>query len=291
MRILISGSNGMIGSAVTPYLASQGHEVVRLVRRQPTAGEVRWDPGAGTIDAAGLEGFDGVVHVASMHWPMRWTPTAKEKLRANRLATNSLLATALAGCQHKPRVLVCASGMGIYPASGEQVITEEASPGVDFLARLQCDGEAAAMQACSAGIRVVNLRIPAVLGGAAVRRNMGRMGNGKQWSSWVGRDELAAIINFIIEKDSLAGPVNPVSPNPVRNAEMASTLSRVLGRKPGPSMPAFLLRIMLGEMAESLILASRRLIPGKLLAAGYEFRFSELEVALRHELEVGVEAK
>ena len=172
-----------------------------------------------------------------------------------------------------------------------QVITEEASPGVDFLARLQCDGEAAAMQASSAGIRVVNLRIPAVLGGAAVRRNMGRMGNGKQWSSWVGRDELAAIINFIIENDSLTGPVNPVSPKPVRNAEMASTLSRVLGRKPGPSMPAFLLRIMLGEMAEALILASRRLIPGKLLAAGYQFRFPELEVALRHELEVGGEVR
>ena len=289
MRILISGSNGMIGSAVTRYLASQGHEVVRLVRRQPAAGEVRWDPDAGTIDAAGLEGFDGVVHVASMPWPMRWTPAAKEKLRANRLGTNSLLAAALAGCQHKPHVLVCASGMGIYPSSGEQVITEEASPGVDFLARLQCDGEAAAMQACSAGIRVVNLRIPAVLGGAAVRRNMGRMGNGKQWSSWVGRDELAAIINFVIENDSLTGPVNPVSPNPVRNAEMAATLSRVLGRKPGPSMPAFLMRLMLGEMAEALILASRRLVPAKLLAAGYQFHFPELEVALRHELEVGNE--
>jgi uncharacterized protein (TIGR01777 family) len=287
MRILISGSSGMIGSAVTPYLASQGHEVVRLVRRQPAAGEVRWDPDVGTIDAAGLEGFDGVVHVASMPWPMRWTPEAKKKLRANRLGTNSLLATALAGCQRKPRVLICASGMGIYPPSGEQIITEENALGVDFLARLQCDGEAAAMQAANVGIRVVNLRIPAVLGGAAVRRNMGRIGNGKQWSSWVGRDELAAIINFIIENDSLTGPVNPVSPNPVRNAELAATLSRVLGRKPGPSMPAFLLRIMLGEMAEALILASRRLVPGKLLAAGYKFRFPELEVALRHELGVG----
>lgn len=283
MRILISGSSGMIGSAVTPYLASQGHEVVRLVRRQPAAGEVGWDPDAGTIDAAGLEGFEGVVHVASMPWPMRWTPAAKEKMRANRLGTNSLLATTLAGCQHKPRVLICASGMGIYPPSVEQIITEENAPGVDFLAQLQCDGEAAAMQACSAGIRVVNLRIPAVLGGAAVRRNMGRMGSGKQWSSWVSRDELATIINFIIENDSLTGPVNPVSPNPVRNAEMAATLSRVLGRKPGPSMPAFLLRILLGEMAEALILASRRIIPSRLLAAGYSFRFPDLEGAIIHE--------
>lgn len=286
MKILISGSSGMIGSVVAAFLASQGHEVVRLVRQQPVAGEVRWHPDAGTIDAASLEGFDGVVHLATMPWPMRWTTKAKEKIRANRLQTNSLLAETLAGCKRKPRILVCASGMGIYPSSGDQLITEESAPGVDFLARLQCDGETAAMRASSAGIRVVNLRIPAVLGGAAFRRNMGRVGSGQQWSSWVGRDELAAIINFVIENDSLAGSVNPVSPNPVRNAEFTATLSRVLGSRPGPSVPAFLLRLMLGEMAEALILASRRIVPRKLLAAGYQFRFPELEVAMRHELGV-----
>jgi hypothetical protein len=177
--------------------------------------------------------------------------------------------------------------MGIYPSSGDQVLTEDSPVGTDFLAHLQCDGEAAAAQASTAGVRVVNLRISAVLGGDAVRRNVGRMGDGRQWSSWVSRDELARIMNFVLVTDGLVGPVNPVSPKPVRNAEFAATLSRVLGRKPGLPIPAFLLRLMLGEMAEALVLASRRIEPRKLLAAGYEFHFPELEVALRHELEGG----
>jgi uncharacterized protein len=284
MRILISGASGMVGSAVAPYLASQGHDVVRLVRREAGAGEVRWDPDAGTIDAAGLEGFDGVVHVATMPWPARWTAKAKEEMRANRLATNGLLATALAGCRRKPRVLVCASGMGIYPSSGEQVLTEDSPLGTDFLAMLQRDGEAATAPASAAGIRVVNLRIPPVLGGAAIRRNTSRIGNGRQWCSWVARDELASIVQHVLMTDELVGPVNPGSPHPVRNAELVQTVSRVLGRKPGPSLPAFLLRVMLGEMGEALVLASRRMQPAKLLATGYRFRFAELELALRHEL-------
>ena len=143
MKILIAGSSGMIGSAVAAYLASRGHDVSRLVRQAPVAGEVHWDPDAGNIDAAGLEGLDGVVHLASMPWPMRWTPKTKKQLYANRIITNSLLANTLAVCQRKPQVLVCASGMGIYPASGDQILTEDSPLGTDFLARLQCDGEAA----------------------------------------------------------------------------------------------------------------------------------------------------
>jgi uncharacterized protein (TIGR01777 family) len=286
MRILISGAGGMIGSVVAPYLASQGHEIVRLVRRAPEAGEVRWDPDAGTIDAAGLEGLDGVVHVATMPWPLRWTPKFKQEMRANRLRTNRLLAETLAARQRKPRVLVCASGMGIYPSSGDQVLTEDSPAGTDFLAQLQCSGEAATAPASAAGIRVVHLRIPAVLGGASIRRNMGHMGSGRQWASWVSRDELASIVQHVLVTDVLAGPVNPVSPHPVRNADMAATLSRALGRKPGLPMPALLLRLLIGEMAEALILASRRLEPRKLIATGYRFRFPELEAALRHELAV-----
>ncbi len=274
----------MIGSVVAPYLASNGHEVVRLVRRGPAKGEVRWDPDAGAIDAAGVDGLDAVVNVASMRWPMRWTPRAKKLMRENRLRTNGLLSETLARCQRRPQVLVCASGMGIYPSSGDQVLTEESPLGSDFLAQLQRDGEAATTPASAAGIRVVNLRIPPVLGGAAVRRNMGQAGNGRQWSSWVSRDELASIIQHVLVTDALSGPVNPVSPNPVRNAELAVTQSRALGAKPGMPMPAFLLRLMLGEMAEALLLASRRMEPCRLLATGYQFRFPRLEDALRHEL-------
>jgi hypothetical protein len=277
----------MIGSAAAQYLAEQGHEITRLVRQAPGPGEVRWDPEAMTIDAHGLEGFDGVVHLASMPWSARWTPEFKKQMYANRIGTNRLLAQTLAACKRKPRVLLCASGMGIYPSSGDQVITEDSPVGTDFLARLQCDGEAAAGLASTVGIRVVSLRIPAVLGGAAIQRNVGRMGDGHQWSSWVSRDELARMVNFVLVTDQVVGPVNPVSPEPVRNAEFAATLSKVLGRKPGLPMPAFLLRLMLGEMAEALILASRRIEPRRLLAAGYEFHFPKLEEALRHELKVG----
>jgi uncharacterized protein (TIGR01777 family) len=284
MKILIAGSSGMIGTAVTAHLASQGHELLRLVRRAPMPGEVRWNPDAGTIDAAGLEGLDGVVHLASMPWPMRWTPKAKQQIYDNRITTNSLLANTLANCVRKPQVLVCASGMGIYPASGDQILTEDSPPGTDFLARLQCDGEAATAMASAAGIRVVNLRIPGVLGGASLKHNMGRIGSGRQWTSWVERDEMAYIVEHVLTTEALAGPVNPVSPNPVRNVEMAATFSRALWRRPGLPVPAILLRLLLGEMAEALILASRRILPGKLLGAGYQFHFAELADALHHEL-------
>jgi uncharacterized protein len=285
MKILIAGANGMIGSAVAPYLSSRGHEIIRLVRRQASVGEVRWDPDAGSIDAAGLEGLDGVVNVASMPWPMRWNGEARQKMTANRRSTNGLLALTLAACRRKPQVLVCASGMGIYPSSGDQWITEENPTGSDFLANLQCEGETAAMQAVKAGIRVVNLRLPPVLGGAMLHRSMGRIGSGQQWSSWIGRDELASIIEFVLLNDELAGPVNPVSPNPLRNTDFAAMHSRMLGAKPGPAIPAFVLRLMLGEMATALVLASRRIEPRKLLDVGYSYRFPDLETALRHELD------
>ena len=284
MRILVSGSSGMIGSVTAPYLAGQGHEVVRLVRCSPSTGAVRWDPDAGTIDAAGLEGFDGVVHLASMPWPARWTDGAKAQIRANRLATNGLLARTLAGCTHRPRVLVCASGMGIYPSSGDQIITEESPLGASWLANLQRDGEAATEPASLAGIRVVNLRIVPVLGSAGIQRGTSRFGDGRQWMSWVGRDELARIIHHVLVTDTVEGPVNPASPEPVRNAEFAATAARMLGRKPGPAMPAFVLRLLLGEMADEFVLASRRMAPRKLLASGYQFSYPHLDAALGHEL-------
>jgi uncharacterized protein (TIGR01777 family) len=284
VRTLIAGASGLVGSAVAAHLARQGHEVVRLVRRAPGAGEVQWGPDEGLIDIACVEGFDGVVHVASAPWPARWTAKAKQQIRANRLATNRLLAQTLADCHHKPQVLVCASGMGFYPPSGDQVITEDSGGGTSWLATLQRDGEAATAPAKAAGIRVVNLRIPPVLTGASIQRGMNRVGSGQQWMSWVGRDELASIVQHVLVTDVVVGPVNPVSPNPVRNADFATSAARVLGRKPGFALPAFLLHLLLGEMADEFMLASRRMEPRKLLATGYQFRFPDLETALRHEL-------
>ena len=285
MKILIAGSNGMIGSAVTHHLTECGYEVIRLVRRPPGPGEIWWDPDAGEIDPAELEGFDGVVHLATMPWPMRWTKKAKQRIRANRLATNRLLAESLAGCERKPRVLICASGMGYYPSSGDTVLTDDSPAGTSFLARLQQEGESAATQASKAGIRVVHLRIPMVLGRATLLRVGFQAGDGQQWESWVGRDELASIIEFALVTETLSGPVNAVSPNPMRNAEFATAAAQALEQKCGGTMPAFLVRLVMGEMGEEILLSSRRIQPVKLLAAGYQFRFPELEGAIRHEWE------
>jgi uncharacterized protein len=285
MKVLIAGSHGMIGSAVTRHLTECGCEVIRLVRPTPGPGEVWWNPDGGEIDKARLDGFDGVVHLATMPWPLRWTAKTKQTIRANRLATNGLLAESLAGCEHRPRVLICASGMGYYPSSGDTVLTENSPAGTSFLARLQQAGEAATTPASEAGIRVVHLRIPPVLGGPALQRGSMRAGNGQQWASWVGRDELAFIVEFALATETLTGPVNAVSPNPLRSAEFAATAARTLGTKSRVSMSAFLVRLVMGEMGEEFLLASRRLQPAKLLAAGYAFRFPELEQALRHELE------
>ena len=275
----------MVGSAVTRYLSDRGHNIVRLVRHTPGPGEVWWDPNAGQIDAAGLDGFDGVIHLATMPWPMRWTVKAKQKIRANRLLTNRLLAESLAACAHKPRVLICASGMGYYPSSGDAVLTEDCPAGTSFLATLQSDGEAATASATEAGIRVVHLRIPPVLGGAALFRIGFQAGDGQQWMSWTGRDELASIIEFALATESLAGPVNAVSPNPMRGADFATVSSQALEQKCGGVMPAFMVRLVMGEMGEELLLASRRIQPAKLLAAGYRLRFPHLADAVRHEKE------
>ncbi len=283
MKILVAGSHGMVGSAVTRHLIECGHGVVRLVRHAPGPGEIWWAPDAGQIDAAGADGFDGVVQVASMPWPMRWTAKAKQKIRANRVETNHLLAESLAGCAHAPKVLVCAAGQGYYPPSGDDILTEDSPMGTSFLARLDYDGEEATAHASRAGIRVVHLRIPTVLGGERLKQIGFQARDGRQWMSWIGRDELASIIEFVLRTDALSGPVNASSPNPMRLADFARVACAAMGQKLGGAMPAFVVRLLMGEMGEEFILASRRVQPAKLLEAGYKFRYPDLADALRHE--------
>ncbi|HTP02949.1 MAG TPA: NAD-dependent epimerase/dehydratase family protein, partial [Anaerolineales bacterium] len=244
MKILIAGSSGMIGSAATRHLLAGGHDVTRLVRHTPGPSEVWWDPDAGKIDAASLDGFDGVVHLATKPWPMRWTHSAQQTMLANRLGTNRLLADSLAGCAHRPRVLMCASGMGYYPSSGDDVLSEDCPAGASFLATLQRDGEAATAPATQAGIRVVHLRIPPVIGGATLLRTPFPSGSGQQWVSWIGRDELASIIEFALATESLSGAVNAVSPNPMHNADFVRALAQALGRRPGGRMPTPVIRLV-----------------------------------------------
>ena len=283
MKVLIAGSHGMVGSAVTRHLMESGYEIVRLVRQTPGPDEVWWDPDAGKIDASGLEGFDAVVNLATARWPFRWTLKNKEKIHANRIATYHLLADTLAACARKPRVLVCASGIGVYPSSGDTILTEDSVPCSSFLSTVDLDGERATSAAETTGLRVVHLRIPQVMGGSALQFAGFRAGDGQQWISWVGRDELASIVEFALVTQSLNGPVNAVSPNPLRNAEFAATATKALGIKPGGVMPSFIVRLVMGEMGEEFALASRRARPAKLLAAGYRFRFPDLADALRHE--------
>ncbi len=286
MKILIAGSHGMIGSIVAERLVEHGHKVVRLVRKDPQAGEVLWDPDAGRIDARGLEGFDAVINLATAPWPFRWSAKAKEKIRANRSSTYRLLAGALAACEHRPRVLVCASGIGVYPSSGDDILTEDTPITDSFLSAVDRDGETATAAAEETGIRVVHLRIPSVIGGAALQRIGFQGGDGRQWMPWVAREELASIIEFVLTCESLSGPVNAVSPMPLRSADFATTATKAMNAKPGGVMPAFIVRMTFGEMGEEFILASRRAQPAKLLAAGYRFRYPDLDCALRREMEV-----
>jgi uncharacterized protein len=283
MKILIAGSHGMIGSVVTRYLLENGHEVARLVRHTPGPNEIWWDPNADEIDTAGLEGFDAVVNLATMPWPMHWTIKVKQKMTANRSGINRLLAEVLSHCEHKPSVLICASGIGYYPPSGDTIITEDSPAGNSFLTHLNQDGESATSPAREAGIRVVHLRIPMVLGGDRLKMLGFQAGSGEQWMSWIGLDEVAFIIEFALKTESLSGPVNCVSPNPMRLADFAKKSTEALGQKPGGVMPAFISRLFLGEMGEEFLLASRRARPAKLLAAGYQFRFPDLADTLRHE--------
>ena len=285
MKILVAGSHGMLGSAVTSHLVACGHQVSRLVRQTPGPGEVWWNPDAGKIDTSGLEDLDGVVNLATVRWPFRWTAKARKMILQNRLATNGLLSKSLAACARKPRVLICASGVGYYPSSGDTVLTEDDPAGTSFLSQFDLQAEASTTSASLAGIRIVHLRIPTVMGGPMLQFLGFQAGDGQQWMSWVGRDELASIIEFALSCETLSGPVNAVSPNPMRNAMFATVSNQALSQKPGGVIPIFILRLSMGEFGEEIFLASRRVKPAKLLAAGYHFRFPDLAEALRHEKE------
>jgi uncharacterized protein (TIGR01777 family) len=295
MKVLVSGSSGLIGSAVLENLIAGGHSVIRLVRRAPGQNEVHWDPDAGTIATALLEGLDAVVHLAGENIAQgRWTQQKKERIRDSRVKGTQILCQALARLAQPPKVLVAASAIGYYGERGDEVLTEESPPGSGFLADVCRQWEAASSPAAQSGIRVVNLRIGIVLsekGGALAKMLLpfrlgvgGRVGSGKQYMSWIALDDVVGAINHAIANDSLSGPVNAVAPNPVTNYEFTKALGKVLERPTPFPMPAFAARLALGEMADELLLASTRVAPRRLLATGYKFLFPELEGALRHLL-------
>jgi uncharacterized protein (TIGR01777 family) len=295
VKIVVSGASGLIGSALVPSLESRDHEVVRLVRRDPrVAGEVAWDPAAGTIDAAGLHGVGAAVNLSGANLDRRWTESNKREIVESRVSTTDLLARTLARLEPRPSVLVCAGGTGIYGDRGDEILTEESEPGSGFLADLGVAWEAAAEPARAAGIRVVNFRQGIVLSrdGGALRRMLlpfrlgvgGRVGSGKQWWSWVSLDDLVSAYVLALESD-VAGPVNLASPNPATSVQFTTSLGRALHRPTVFPLPAFAVKAVFGEKGEAVLLHGQRVLPARLLDSGFAFARPDLDGALRHALD------
>jgi uncharacterized protein (TIGR01777 family) len=296
-RVLVSGSTGLIGEELVACLKAQGRVAWRLARREnPKHGlQIVWDPEAGQIDPAALEGFDAVIHLGGASIADgRWTDRRKRLIRESRVTPTRLLAETLARCARPPRVFLCASAVGFYGARGDKPVDESSIVGHDFLAKTCQEWETACEPLRRVGSRVVNLRLGAVLtprGGALARMLPvfrkglgGPMGGGRQWMSWIAMDDAMGAILHCIETEELAGPVNVASPEPVTNDQFAHVLGRVLGRPAFVPTPGWALRLALGEMADALLLSGARVLPMALARSGYAFRFPTLEGALRHLL-------
>jgi uncharacterized protein len=296
MHILVTGASGLIGSALVSSLTAAGYSVTRLVRRPPQSGEkaVRWDPLTGFIDASALEGLDGVVHLAGESIDERWTAAKKVSIRDSRVKGTEVLCEALAQLASPPKVLVSASAIGYYGDRGEEILREESAPGSGFLVEVCRAWEAATEPARQAGLRTVQLRFGVVLSpaGGALAKILppfrlglgGVLGSGRQYMSWIALDDAIGAIQQAIVTDNLQGPTNAVAPEAVTNQEFTHTLGKILRRPTVVPLPAFAARLMFGEMADALLLASARVQPAKLLAVGYRFRYPTLAEALRHLL-------
>jgi uncharacterized protein len=299
MLVAVTGSTGLIGTALVRRLEAEGHQVLRFTRSRPSApNERRWDPMAGRIDADALARADAVVHLAGrgIGDGFRWTRKVKDEILQSRVRGTRLLAETMAGAAGSggPRVLVCASGIHRYGDRGDEVLTESSPAGGGFLAEVVRQWEAAADPARAAGLRVVHIRNGIVQAAKApvVARQLplfrlglgGRFGSGRQWWSWVALDDTVGLFRNALVSDDLEGPVNATAPNPVTNATYAATLARVLGRPGFLAAPRFALRLLLGELADELLFKSLRVQPAAAQASGYTFSFPELEPALRHLL-------
>jgi uncharacterized protein (TIGR01777 family) len=297
LHIVVSGAGGLLGSELVPRLAAQGHRITRLVRQTARSGEIAWDPARGVLDPAALEGVDAVVHLSGENVGARWTAARKTRIRSSRVGSTRLLSEALTRLRRPPRVLIAASAVGIYGNRGDEILTEASStgnPDRDFLVSVTQDWEQAAAPARAAGVRVVHPRFGVVLSpaGGALKKMLppfrlglgGRLGSGRQWMSWVSIDDAAAAIQHMLVTDGLQGAVNLTAPEPVTNSELTRALGQALSRSTPLPVPALALRLVLGEMATSTILASVRALPARLLESGYRFAHPIIEDALRHVL-------
>jgi uncharacterized protein len=292
MRIAITGSSGLIGTALREQLSRSGHETVRMVRRSAAAGEIEWDPGAGVLDPSALEGTDAVVHLAGAGiGDKRWTDSYKQEIRESRVRSTCVLSEAIAACDTGPTVLLSASGVGIYGARGDEEIDEASTLGDDFLAQVCRDWEAGTGMAAAAGTRVALLRTGIVLSptGGALKKQLplfklglgGKFGDGTQWQSWISINDHVSAIEHLLTSE-VSGPVNLTAPQPVTNAEFAKVLARVLHRPSFLPVPSFGPKLLLGsELTESLLLTGQKVRPSVLTGDGFVFSHPDLETALR----------
>ena len=292
MKIVISGASGLIGTQLVKHLTSNGHQVVRLVRRSPKSGEVQWNPKAGTLDGAALEGSDAVIHLSGAGiGEKRWTNAYRKEILDSRTQTTALLANTIASLSQKPKVFLSGSAIGIYGARNDEQLTEVSTHGTGFLADVCEQWEAAAKPAVDAGVRTVFLRTGIVLTpkGGALKKLLplfklgvgGKFGNGKQWQSWISLDDEIGAIKHLLTAN-VSGAVNLTAPNPVTNAEFTKVLASVLKRPAIVPVPTFAPKIVLGgELADALLFTGQRVIPAALNASGYTFKHSTLESALR----------
>ncbi len=295
MRVTITGGTGFIGRRLVDRLLAGGHQVHLLARAPKTAlplevGISIWNATAGPPPPAGLEEADAVVHLVGEPIAQRWTPEIKRRIRASRIDGTRHLVEGIARRSRPLPVLVSVSGVDYYGSRGDEILTESAPPGTGFLAEVCAGWEEQARAAEKLGVRVVILRLGMVLGpGGALALMLpwfklglgGRLGDGRQWMSWIHLDDVVNLILFALERPELAGVVNAVSPNPVRNADFTRTLSRVLRRPALFPVPLFGLRLLFGEMSD-VLLASHRVVPKAAEAAGFKFSFPDLGPALKH---------
>lgn len=293
MRILIAGASGLIGSSLVPVLRLQDHEVKKLVRRKALSDdEITWNPEKNEIQPTDLEGFDAVINLAGENIFGRWTANKKQRIRDSRVITTRILCQALSSLKMPPKVLLNASAMGIYGESGDAIITEETPPGEGFLADVCREWEASTKPAEQRGIRVVHMRFGIVLtltpkGGALKQMLLpfkmglgGRLGSGTQYMSWIALDDLLNVIQYLLDTPILKGAVNVCSPQPITNTEFTKKLGEVLQRPTLFPVPAFVLRMLLGDFADEGLLASTRMLPKRLLEADYRFAHPDLTGAL-----------
>ncbi|MBI2407287.1 MAG: TIGR01777 family protein [Gemmatimonadetes bacterium] len=289
MRIGIAGASGLLGRELTTALRAAGHAVVRIGRGRDS--DIVWNPAANQLDAASCAGIDAFVNLAGASVGERWTPAHKRAIRESRVQATALIARTAAALAPRPRVLINASAVGIYGDAGDTTCDEATPAGRDFLSDVGVAWERAADPARAAGIRTIHLRLGVVLSrqGGALPRMLpafklgagGSLGGGRQWMSWVALEDVLGIVRFALEHDELSGPVNAVAPTPVTNAEFTRALARAVHRPALFPVPALALKLMFGEMAEGTLLVSQRVVPRRLLAAGYPFRFPDLDSALR----------